>query len=497
MGHISKVLLEAGYEVESSDLISRGFGIGGIDFLNRKEKWDGDIITNPPYNCFSSDTECYTKKGWKFYNELLENDEILSLNPENQKLEWSNINKIIIKKVNEELIHFNKLHLDILCTHDHRMFAHFNSKIVIKNDDLILAKDIRRTHYIPRTGYNWEGGNLDYFILPEILGHEYAQEKIKKEVPIKIENWLKFFGLWISDGYCRRTENSLGNLRKVVGIKQSIKTSDYVRNILETLPFSYKEYKDDYSENKTPCINFEINNEQLWEYLIQFGYSNEKFIPDFIKDLKTDLLQIFIDSYFFGDGSDYLEEGRTYRTISKKLAEDLQEIILKLGYLSHIVINKSYKTLNNEENRVYLINYNPNSIYNKIYYPSAKNNKLNVMYNGIVWCVNLEKNGIFLLRRNGKEFFSGNCAKEFVEKSLNIIPAGNKVAMFLKLLFLESKGRKQFFLDNPPKTIYVSSSRIMCLKNGNEDNKESSAVYYAWFVWEKGFKGNPIIKWIN
>lgn len=88
-------------------------------------------------------------------------------------------------------------------------------------------------------------------------------------------------------------------------------------------------------------------------------------------------------------------------------------------------------------------------------------------------------------------------ALEFVKKALNSVQDGHKVAMFLKLQFLEGKERKQFFLENPPKIVYVSSSRLNCAMNGDFDKYESSAIAYAWFVWEKGFKGDPIIKWIN
>ncbi len=88
-------------------------------------------------------------------------------------------------------------------------------------------------------------------------------------------------------------------------------------------------------------------------------------------------------------------------------------------------------------------------------------------------------------------------AKEFVEKSLQIIPEGNKVAMFLKIQFLETKDRKEFFKENPPVRVWVSSSRIMCAKNGNFKSKESSAVCYCWFIWEKGFKGETVLKWFN
>lgn len=88
-------------------------------------------------------------------------------------------------------------------------------------------------------------------------------------------------------------------------------------------------------------------------------------------------------------------------------------------------------------------------------------------------------------------------ALQFVERALRIVQPGRKVAMFLKLQFLEGKSRKHFFLSNPPKRVYVSSSRLSCALNGDFANCPSSAVAYAWFVWEKGFKGDPIIKWIN
>ena len=41
-------------------------------------------------------------------------------------------------------------------------------------------------------------------------------------------------------------------------------------------------------------------------------------------------------------------------------------------------------------------------------------------------------------------------AQQFVEKALNIIPEGKKVAMFLKLTFLEGKARRALFRSTPP-----------------------------------------------
>lgn len=87
-------------------------------------------------------------------------------------------------------------------------------------------------------------------------------------------------------------------------------------------------------------------------------------------------------------------------------------------------------------------------------------------------------------------------AQEFIEHALELIPEGNKVVMFLKVQFLEGQRRRDLFMLNPPKTVYVSSSRLACAKNG-EFKGVTRAVAYAWFVWEKGFDGVTQLKWFN
>jgi hypothetical protein len=104
-------------------------------------------------------------------------------------------------------------------------------------------------------------------------------------------------------------------------------------------------------------------------------------------------------------------------------------------------------------------------------------------------------------------------AKEFVEHAMEIVTEGHKVAMFLKLTFLESSGRRELFRKYPPKKIWVSSSRIPCGKNGDfyQRNKDgsikydrdgnpkevSSAVCYAWFIFEKGYQGPITVDLFN
>ena len=88
-------------------------------------------------------------------------------------------------------------------------------------------------------------------------------------------------------------------------------------------------------------------------------------------------------------------------------------------------------------------------------------------------------------------------AQGFVEKALKTVGEGHKVAMFLKLSFLEGQKRRKLYEDNPPARIYVFSSRVKCGKNGDFDSVKSSAIAYAWYVWEKGYTGDPALKWVG
>lgn len=88
-------------------------------------------------------------------------------------------------------------------------------------------------------------------------------------------------------------------------------------------------------------------------------------------------------------------------------------------------------------------------------------------------------------------------ALEMCDHALSLVQDGATVCMFLKLQFLEGKERRAWFEKYPPRYVLVCSSRINCAKNGRFDLYSSSAVCYAWFVWQKGYSGDTVIKWIN
>jgi len=86
---------------------------------------------------------------------------------------------------------------------------------------------------------------------------------------------------------------------------------------------------------------------------------------------------------------------------------------------------------------------------------------------------------------------------EFILKSLESIPLGNKVAMFLKLNYLSGKKRyREIYSKFPPYRIYVFSGRTACSKNNTPEGFKGGAMDYAWFIWEKGKVGPTDLRWI-
>lgn len=91
-----------------------------------------------------------------------------------------------------------------------------------------------------------------------------------------------------------------------------------------------------------------------------------------------------------------------------------------------------------------------------------------------------------------------NLFQEFAEKALRI--ATKKVILFGKLQALEGQKRATFMENSPLKTVYVFKGRQNPLRNGSPVDEKgkpwASTMAFAWYVWEKGYEGSPIIKWI-
>lgn len=86
-------------------------------------------------------------------------------------------------------------------------------------------------------------------------------------------------------------------------------------------------------------------------------------------------------------------------------------------------------------------------------------------------------------------------ANEFVLKALELTK--RKVAMFMRIQFLESKKRYlQIFKNNPPKKVLVFVKRIKCFPN-DKDIIPSSAICYCWIIWDNEYNGKTYLEWID
>lgn len=84
-------------------------------------------------------------------------------------------------------------------------------------------------------------------------------------------------------------------------------------------------------------------------------------------------------------------------------------------------------------------------------------------------------------------------ANEFAVHSLE---CAAKVALFLRLQFLEGTRRYRFFRESPLKTVYVFSRRVSLGRNGIKQTPNRGMMAFAWFVFDKNYRGPPQLDWI-
>lgn len=87
-----------------------------------------------------------------------------------------------------------------------------------------------------------------------------------------------------------------------------------------------------------------------------------------------------------------------------------------------------------------------------------------------------------------------NSAEDFVRSGLK--NARGKLALLLRLAFLEGAGRQHsIFSKTPPTRVWVFSERITFYPK-NVERKGSGTTAYAWFVWDMNDIGKSELRWL-
>lgn len=90
-------------------------------------------------------------------------------------------------------------------------------------------------------------------------------------------------------------------------------------------------------------------------------------------------------------------------------------------------------------------------------------------------------------------------AEQSVSHSLELIWDGMFVIMFMRIQFLEGISRyENLFKHGCLKYVFVFSSRALTVRNGEFETYKKTAPTqcYAWFVFQKGYNGEAMLRWI-
>jgi len=87
-------------------------------------------------------------------------------------------------------------------------------------------------------------------------------------------------------------------------------------------------------------------------------------------------------------------------------------------------------------------------------------------------------------------------AEALVQRALDL--GAVKVAMLLRLAWLEGSKRRQLFENTPLASVYIASSRLRMARGGDwTEGHGSSMIAFSWFVWDTAHVGAPRLGWFD
>ncbi|TFG14756.1 MAG: DUF87 domain-containing protein [Promethearchaeota archaeon] len=345
--------------------------------------------------CLSEDTEILTKNGWKKYNDIKIGELAFSFNSKTKNLELNEIERIILKEHEGEVVKlYNNNSIDALVTKDHRVLCNYRTtgkdrKWFWSKDKFVLAKNLPNSIRIPLV----------------------AKMDSKTECEID-DDLIKIIGWIITDGTIHYFED-----KKYFSyeISQSEVKGEILTEMIEVINRRFPEVSIYKRKRKNEI--FKRSEENIFYFKkkasqeINSWLLNETHrIPRVILETASlSQLKILFDAMVQGDGTIQFSKKR-YKYITfyvgqnDKLADDFQELCVRLGFSAI----KSYVKQNNQIK--VLVSFKRKFAHIR--------KKTTEYYSGKVWDITI-KNNTFVVRRNGKVFFTGNCPEAAHSKAIS------------------------------------------------------------------------------
>ncbi len=410
--------------VQTGDNPNRNGRIYPWEYLKREciRYMDNEVKDGLSYGeCFAEGHKILTKEGgWVDFNNLKGSEFVATMNQTTKEFEWQQPIRKVEYEYDGDMVKLDSKSFCTLVTPEHKFFVTYNTDKTKFNR--VFAKDLNSSHLVPKK-CGWKGEWKEEVVIENENG----------KFSLETKKFSTLLAWYLSEGWFSYNKSS-GNYS--ISVSQTKSEGVF---LLKELFHSLKEKGFTVREdvNKKNEHTFVLVNKVLALYCKQFAYSKGKYIPQEIKTLDVENIKKFLEIYLLADGT-----GRDFYTSSKKMSEDLSELLHKAGYSSTITEKEQYRTfytlLNKQTNEKEVIDniywytkekYKKNKhLYEiidskreytgEIFYIIRKRisdfahvanlKKETVQYKGKVYCVEVP-NQTILVMNEGKTFWSSNC----------------------------------------------------------------------------------------
>jgi hypothetical protein len=406
--HVDRCLLVHDDTVNPSDIIKLyKLSDKKAQFIYRK--WDDhfskqrnaylDHINEGEWVCYDDQTEILTDAGFKYFSELDGSELVLTMNPETFMLEYQKPTKYVALPYIGKVFHWRGDCYDVCVTPNHRMFVRTSDSS--QPYRFLRAKELAKySRFWIQTAGDWVG--QENLILE--CGIKNGNQLLMHEC-VPNNTFVKLLGWYLADGWTHPQQFR----HKVEFSDPDEESQKELHEIATKLNRNLIVGKGNHSDTVT------LYYAPFFRYVKPLGKSWEKYVPKEVKNLPKKELSILLETYLKGDGHDQ----RTFTTTSKRLADDIQEICIKLGL--RCTLHKSDRTgvkggINSKGKQIIArrpVYIGSISKFRHTYVRNRPRHKTCMAedYAGYVYCVTVP-NHLICVRRNGKVSFLGNCVSD-------------------------------------------------------------------------------------
>lgn len=397
-------------------------------FANILEQGHGSVLEHANFTtllygisrscCYDPETEVLTESGWKSFPSVSYEDSIACLDPASGNLVYDRPQEIFAYDYVGPMYRVKNREIDLLVTPNHRMFVrpHDTRAAPRGKQPWIIAQasDIAGKRMEYKRDATWVGDYPTTFTVPAVPRDRRGKGR-RWFGPLRVPSdaFARFLGYFVTEGHLHHVRGS----SYFVGLTQNYgPVFDDMMATVRQLGFT--PFVRPLRGTRAAHISFA--SLPLYEWLRNAAYvSGEKRVPDAAKRWSVSLLSHLWVAAIAGDGSVHHKSGHEqFYSSSARLADDMQEIALKIGKSATIWADRrmAQRTVVQGDGRVvHFAGTKPSWVVSV----SAKRQSTPlvnhggrpqdgwVSYAGRVYCLRVPS-GVIYVRRNGKPVWCGN-----------------------------------------------------------------------------------------